>query len=101
MNKKIFLEKIKTQFESTYTSMTYYHGHDESESMKDDFCESDSVMSSEYCKTKVGEIAESYWKKYIHTSLELQEPTDYLDCSFVCRNVYNSNGCDLFLMVVI
>ena len=98
--KKKFSEKIKLQFESIYASMTYYNGHDEFESMKDDFCDSDLVTSSEYCQSKVGEIAESYWKKYIYASLELPNPADYLDCSFVCRFVHKSNGCDLFLMEV-
>ena len=44
---------------------------------------------------------ESYWEKHIYMILELTEPTNHIDCSFLCRNIEKSNGeCDLFLMEV-
>ena len=45
---------------------------------------------------------ETYWQKHIYKVLELIEPTNHLDCSFICQNIEKSNGkCDLFLMKVI
>ena len=45
---------------------------------------------------------ESYWQKHIYKILELTEPTNHIDCSFICRNIEKSHGeCDLFLMEVI
>ena len=45
---------------------------------------------------------ETYWQKHIYKVLELIEPTNHLDCSFICRNIDKSDGeCDLFLMEVI
>ena len=43
---------------------------------------------------------ESHWQKYIYHKAELPKPADMLECSFMCRNVQKSNGCDLFLMEV-
>ena len=43
---------------------------------------------------------DSYWAKHIYITKTLPEPADYLDCSFLCRNVEKPNGCDLFLMEV-
>ena len=43
---------------------------------------------------------DSYWAKHIYLTKTLPEPADYLDCSFLCRNVEKPNGCDLFLMEV-
>ena len=43
---------------------------------------------------------DSYWAKYIYLTKTLPEPANYLDCSFVCRNVEKPNGCELFLMEV-
>ena len=45
---------------------------------------------------------ETYWQKYIYKIVELTEPTNHMDCSFICRNIEKPNGkCDLFLMMVI
>ena len=43
---------------------------------------------------------ETKWQEFIYKSSTLDEPADELDCSFVCRNVEKSNGCDLFVMEV-
>ena len=43
---------------------------------------------------------ESHWEKFIYKSSTLPVPADFLDCSFICRNVEKSNGCDLFVMEV-
>ena len=43
---------------------------------------------------------ESHWQKYIYYKTELAKPADMLECSFMCRNVQKSNGCDMFLMEV-
>ena len=43
---------------------------------------------------------ESYWKHFIYMSKTLPMPADFLDCSFICRNVEKDTGCDLFLMEV-
>ena len=40
------------------------------------------------------------WQKHIYLTDELEKPADFLDCSFICRNVEKPNGCDLFLMEV-
>ena len=40
------------------------------------------------------------WQKHIYLTNELEKPADFLDCSFICRNVEKPNGCDLFLMEV-
>ena len=39
---------------------------------------------------------ESYWKKYFYDSKVLPFPGDYVDCSFLCKYVEKSNGCDVF-----
>ena len=43
---------------------------------------------------------ETIWQEFIYKSSLLEEPADALDCSFICRNVEKSNGCDLFVMEV-
>ena len=30
---------------------------------------------------------DTYWAKHIYLTKTLPEPADYLDCSFVCKNV--------------
>ena len=46
-------------------------------------------------------LDESYWQKHIYMIITLTEPTNHIDCSFICRNIEKSNGeCDLFLMEV-
>ena len=44
---------------------------------------------------------ESYWKKYFYDAKVLPFPGDYVDCSFLCKYVEKSKGCDVFKYEVI
>ena len=44
---------------------------------------------------------ESYWKKYFYESKKLPFPGDYVDCSFLCKYVEKTRGCDVFKYEVI
>ena len=38
------------------------------------------------------------WEKYTYDSKEMGSKDNYLDCSFVCKNIEKENGCDLFAL---
>ena len=40
--------------------------------------------------------SKSMWEKYIYDSKTMGNFDNYLDCSFLCKNVEKDNACDLF-----
>ena len=43
---------------------------------------------------------ESYWQRHIYKTVYIDQPGDFLECSFYCRNVEKPLGCDLFIFEV-
>ena len=44
---------------------------------------------------------ESYWQRHIYKTVYIDQPGDFLECSFYCRNVEKPVGCDIFIFEVV
>ena len=43
---------------------------------------------------------EVYWEKFIYKTFALPSPADFLDCSFICKNVHKEQDCSIFVFEV-